>query len=314
MPSIYRQIRSPYWNIRVKIFGRWVRRSTAFPSDDAHADRAKRIAHDLEHAATIIERQPNSNDAAIAAALLSDWDLLPTDRQPSPSAETITIPAAYHLHPATQRSRDTTDGLRHARELDRWNRHALASNHDNRLASLTLGHVQAYLNHLRSQGLAYDSRRHALIPLRRACAMAPSYGLPNILAGYKLDVSRDRKPDIETLNLDQLRLILHHLEDPRARAAVALMACMGLRPSEARRARPQHIDGNILMVGLEQRKNAASRRDLPVAPTILEYLHASTNDQTTAPFLAGGSNRTRPDEAIHSTQLSRWVRRHIDNA
>lgn len=196
-----------------------------------------------------------------------------------------TLVDAAEAHPATRREKATRPGdyRKHIAGLEAF----AAWSGSQRLDALTLDQVVRWVDHLRGTGVAWDTRRHRLLYLRRAARMAAAVaGMPDVLGGIALD-RNDQRADPQVWPLAELieaavrlergRLVMHH----RAPVVIALGAGMGLRPSELLRLRVGHVAGDVLRVGAETRKNAASRRDLPIPASLLPWITAATRDPKT---------------------------------
>jgi len=142
------------------------------------------------------------------------------------------------------------------------------------MRDLSLRHVQDWLAALRQAGAAHATRRHKLIPVRRAAAMAPGLGLPDVIHGLRLD-ERSDPPPVRVWTLPQLAVAARAAEssgDRRALAILALGGLLGLRPTEIVRALPEDLDGDLLHVGARERKNSPSARLLPLPEPILGWI------------------------------------------
>lgn len=248
MPFAYRRKDSPNWWIRYRIPGIGLRSEpcpeTITTKEQAVA-RAERLALEAREHNTPAPRLLRHNVTILDAAL---------------------------DHQATRReiASRPRDAARHRRELDVF----IAFSGRERLRDLTVSHVTDWIDDLRRRGWTYDSRRHAILWIRRACARAPAYGLPNVIAGQRLD-QRAMTEDTEPPRVLQLAEMLARIRaliddpdaDPRIPAGVALMGLCGLRPSELIRLDVSHInpERRLLSVGVTTAKNAASRRTLPIA-------------------------------------------------
>ncbi len=214
-----------------------------------------------------------------------------------------TIDQAHDLHPSTHRtlSARSRDYDRCQSAIDRFRRFAGVTYID----QVTVQLVQRYLDHLRAAGLSWDTRRHLLLPIRRACRMAPSLGHADPLAGLLLD-RRDEAPEIPVWTLPELchaAIAFQAISSPLPLATLALGGFLGLRPSEICRALVSDIVPLtavpapigpmspicpilLLQVGLRARKNAQSRRDLPIPPIVADWLAPLiTGRQPAAPLI-----------------------------
>lgn len=171
----------------------------------------------------------------------------------------VTIREAALAHPTTsrERDRDIIELDRHLRELAEFMEFSGVEH----LASLTVQHVQRYIEHLRRRGYSWDGRRHRIIMLRRACRMAPSYGLRDVLAGIQLD-RREEVPQVVVWGQEDAKNALRCLSGP-ALGICALGLC-GLRPTEIIRAEYADVQEGCLIVGSRDAKTLSSRRTLPL--------------------------------------------------
>lgn len=184
-----------------------------------------------------------------------------------------TITAAFEAHPSTvrEKARRKRDYNRYKGELARftkWN------GGRDRLADLTAERVAAYIEYLRDVPLAFDSRNHALRPLRRASRVAPRFGKRDYLTGFPLDRrdaarSEHRRETYTPEELIRLLAALDGMVDRRAVVTIALMACCGLRPSEAMAARVGDLKDGVLSTG---KKTASSHREIPVPATVAGWV------------------------------------------
>ncbi|MBE7558248.1 site-specific integrase [bacterium] len=141
---------------------------------------------------------------------------------------------------------------------------------------MTLLLVLRYVSHLKAEGYSFYSRRHRLVMVRRATRMAASYGFADPLAGMVVDRSEARaEPEAWTLEelITGLRALVEEKHE-RALAATALGGLLGLRSSEIFRVRVGDVGAEVVRVGARERKNAASRRDLPIPRVVRPWLEA----------------------------------------
>ncbi len=243
----------------------------------ALAQRLDALCRQLDHAAT-----PSLVAAAIEARAIShrDADLFgagePEPREP-------TIADLYDAHPSTQRERESAPGdyRRHVAYLNRY-----CAAFGNHVSGLTLSNVVRWLQAARQIGQSWDTRRHHLLPLRRAARMASTLGYPDQLSGFRLDQRDAGGPAHEPLELSTICRQLEHLAEA-GKMIVALGAFCGLRPSEIRRARWADLAGDVLTVGNEAAKNASSRRAIPLPQCALDAIQASRIDDNQTGYLIG---------------------------
>jgi len=223
----------------------------------------------------------------VAAAMLGQD--LPADPAARPS-----IRSCYAAHPSTQAEarHSIAESARHARDLAAFLSWAGIEHQD----QVTLDLVQRYLADLQARGQAWDTRRHRLLVLRRACAIgARVHGLPDPLYRLRLDARRGAEAErrIQVIPLPALRAALRRASlGDRERVAILLCGFHGLRPSELARARVGDLQAGVLSVAQAERKNAASRRDLPLAPTAVQVLRRlSQGRPAEAPLLPSRGGR-----------------------
>ena len=243
----------------------------------------------------------------------------------------LTLKDALHQHHAVQRLvRRKEAGDRHAASdlkrlhgsLELFAREMEGDS----LSRLTLQNVVMFIERLRERGLAWDTRRHHLLALRRASAGAATTGRVDQLAGNRLD-SRDDplnedSPAAEIYTTGQLRLLYTKTADnPPLQLAVGLMGFAGLRPSELIRLQAQDWDpaAKALRVGVRRRKNPSSRRDLPLPLTVARLLHRYTRKMKpdehllTVPHYPGrGIRKPTGRRALAETDLPKWWRKEME--
>lgn len=256
-------------------------------------DDAQAYAIECERYARILEGVPTAADIDHAEALKvikpDQAAELRSGRITPPSASDPlrpwTIAAAANEHPATRReaSASPADHRKHTRQLEAftvWAKTEL-------LADVTLKLVMDWVEHLRLQGKAWDTRRHYLLYIRRATQMAATVAhLPDVIGGMKLDHNPDDCA-VETWSLDAMMRAAvrcaasHRILDRRGAGVIALGGCLGLRPSEINRLEVGHLAGDVLRIGVTKRKNRASRRDVPIPAAIRPWLDDLAADHKT---------------------------------
>lgn len=208
-----------------------------------------------------------------------------------------TVEALYDAHPSTVREeeQDQHAAVNYGKYLQAFLEWADITNQ----SQVTLDLVQKYVSHLRKLKCPWDTRRHRLLPIRRACAMgARLHGLADPLYKMRIDPKMDGDvSDIEYFTLDELKTALawggsyqetigwrkkdrsgkivtgnkvvtkEFPVGPREWTVIALGAFHGMRPSELIRIRCGDLRDGVLQIGLRERKTRASRRDIPLAPT-----------------------------------------------
>lgn len=255
------------------------------------------------------------------------------DQLPEPDPQTVT--ACYQAHPSTKREEAScqAEAVRHARDLERFIEWA----HIEEQEDVTLDLVQDYLAHLIKQGLSWDTRRHRLVPLRRACQMgARLHGLADPLYKLQLDHKRRGVIRIEAFTLPELRRALRwrgrwtetidgeggkrRVErrwkmGNRERAVVLLGGFHGLRSSEIYRIQKGDLQGDVLQVGLRERKTAASRRDLPLAPTAVAIIEKLEKGKQAGELLIRPDpNQPRSKNSFRPATFGLWCNRWLPHA
>jgi integrase len=267
------------------------RRTVRIPAEHlrpgAEKTSADAYAQECERLAKLCEGTPNPaiiTRAAAMGALTEAQALALRQRKPLPTARpspsrALTIVAAAESHPSS--ARETPGELkRHRGEVLRFSAWSGAET----VSELSLELVQRWVKELDGQGLAWDSRRHALLWLRRASRMAGAVGLADPLSEFVLD-RRGRRPAIDVWSLDELctaARALRQRPDLRPLACLLLGGFVGLRPSEIARVRIGDLspDG-VLAIGQREGegKNRASRRKLPLPADILRDLRRLAGDR-----------------------------------
>lgn len=260
--------------------------ATAKADTKAFADELHRYCRLLEREHTDQDVEHARHIGAIsdidAQALMSGQPLTPRRK-----LEPLTIKDAALSHPSSQRD-SLSVKLRYTVHLDQFA--AFAGIKHQHL--VTLDHVLRWIADLRAKGWAWDTRRHALLYLRRACVMGTGGGIPNVIIGHKLDHQERRQRIVRAWSLPQLAAALVAAEDePRIRAAIALGSCLGLRPTEICRVTVDDLEGDVLHVGRRTAKNNASVRALPVPASILPWLKAAAGKRRSGPLIESDVRR-----------------------
>lgn len=208
----------------------------------------------------------------------------------------VTIKEAARRHPATRREEQTCprDARRHLKDLQNFSKATGAV----LLSQMTLDVVLDYLESMRRQRLGYHTRRHALSWLKRASAMAPSYGMFDVLSGMKLDRNESSSVKVEAYDLAEIAARLDEalaLDDRRVAAVIALGVTCGLRPTEICRLKIGDIDVDALtlQVGSGIAKNAASVRLLPISRHVLRIIEPLLDRDSISPVFTNGKVGTR---------------------
>jgi integrase len=225
---------------------------------------------------------------------------------------TWSILDAALAHPSTQHEskRQPDDYRKHRAWCERfctWSR-------IHRIEALTLDQAQAWIAHLTAEGYSWDTRRHALLYLRRAARMAGSVGLPDVLGGFRLD-RRESRPRVLVYDLPLIARLLNGATDPRLRLAIALGAGLGLRPSETTRLRCGDLDSDqVLRIGgaagstATTTKTAASQRDLPVPALIADWWRALAAGRRPADQLLTTASRRHVAQPFTAHAFAAWMR------
>lgn len=203
------------------------------------------------------------------------------NQQPAPAPgqakAATTIEQAFLAHPSTRSM--PADGRERWRYLDAIAAFSKWSQVKN-LDGMTLDLVQRWRDELAKRDLQWDSRRHMLLPLRRAAMMAGNFALPNVLGRLKLD-PKERRPMVQAWTLAELTKAIQQsltLKDYRTLVVIGLGAFMGLRPSEIATRRKHDLGrDDRIAIGLQEgrereAKTEASRRLLPVPPTLAGWM------------------------------------------
>lgn len=259
----------------------------------ADLDAARALASKLDRASRILDGTDDGlGDPAAAARLLSRHGLDAGQvggRGPESPAlgQQTALLALFHAHPATRRDDARPRYEAHLVEFMEWSgitdaRHVAAA------------HVERWVEELRARGQAYDTRRHRLLPIRRAMHQASRHGIVDPLVGARLD-RQEARARVATLSLPELRALLAACaDDPRALALAMMMGALALRPTEALRARVGDVVGNALVVGDRVAKNSHSRRVLPLPSPVLAVLAAQCDGRPEdAPLCPSRSHSTR---------------------
>lgn len=193
--------------------------------------------------------------------------------------ERIKIRDSAIAHPSSQRDK-LSDSVRYLKYVDEF----IESSGVVYLADLKRDHLVAWVNELRRKGWAWDSRRHAMLYLRRACAMGPQKGLPDVLAKMPVDKKDARqRPTIKAWTLEQLVQRIEAVEDPNAVIVLVLGGLCGMRPTEIIAADIEHLGADgVLETGA---KTAASVRSLPLPAYALARIREALGGRKTGPML-----------------------------
>lgn len=275
------------------------RRRVRIPPERSATERdARQYADECERYCRLLESdhfdQADLRHAVELGAITPDQAFDLSGNPAYATRQASTPRKAFEMHPSTvrERRRNPADYDRHLNALNDFT----ARFHITHVREITLDLVQKWIDEMKRDGLRFDSRRHRLLPIRRACRMAPNLGYPDTLSGLVLDRDDDPAP-VKVYSLADLlktALLLAKDPDPRYLAALALGAFMGLRPSEICRVRCCDIEDGVLRVGHRVRKNASSQRSLPIPQTILPWIvRAGTGRTGDAPLILPDNWRGR---------------------
>ncbi len=259
------------------------------------ADDAKAYADECERYARIVEGTHEPADVAHALRLgvitQAQADALHGGGYVPPRSEPparLTLRAAALSHPSSARD-SLTDQVRYLGYLDQFT----AVTHVAHVSEVRVEAVTAWLASLTAKGWAWDTKRHALLYLRRACKMGAASGFPDVLAGMQLNRRVVRRERIVVWSLPDLLAAIRATEDHRIRAVLSLGGLLGLRPSEIIRANSTDLQGDVLHVGSVEAKNDASVRSLVVPPFVLPHLAAAIGKRTPGPIVSSLGPRSK---------------------
>lgn len=223
----------------------------------------------------------------------------------------ITIMEAALRHPATVREAGSCqrDFRRHERDVKVFVRRTGIKF----LSDLTIEGALDYIAAMRREGMSYTTRRHAMLWIKRAAAMAPSYGLENVLGEIKLDRNGGAVQPVEALCLAEIASRIDAalaLEDRRVAGIIALGVTCGLRPTEICRLRQGDLDceAATLQVGTGAAKNASSVRLVPVSRIAVGIVRPLLDKDRDAPIFTNGKVGIRP---IDIYKLSKLITPHL---
>lgn len=268
--------------------------STLHPEDIAHAERLKAIT------------------ASQADALRGGMPCPP----PTPKRGPVTVLEAAGDHPATKReyTKDPIGFSRHRREVLTFCEWAKITY----LKDLRLSHVEGWLKNLEGEGLAWDTRRHKILWIRRAAAMAPNHGLTDVLHSLKLD-RRETSHSVEGWTLAELASGIVQLEaagELRTLALLALGGFVGLRTTEIGRLRVEDFDfaAAVLEVGVRDRKTAASRRNLALPALVNAWCQQLAGGKISGPLFPAMKKSKSTERHINDNMFGRRFREKLATA
>lgn len=277
-------------------------------------EAARDFAAECDRLCRLIELDPRPShiDYALEIRAITPDDLTRIDgHTPPPSRDRLTIEAAAELHPSTIREsesnqRDYDYHIKCLRDFVAW------SGVDH-VEDISLESVSRWIAHLKTKKYKWDTRRHYLIPLKRAARMGASLGLPDPLAGHILD-RRETPAPVQIWTLKELCEAASGLlegEQWRELAVLALGGFMGLRPSEIVRAKCGDIEDGILAIGERERKNAQSKRHLPIPALICGWIEPLLNDSPDAPLIRSNSLKCAKSAHFFRGSLAPWFDENV---
>jgi integrase len=281
-------------------------------SADAYAVECERYCRILEGAPTVGDIR-HAIDLGAVSRGQGDGLLGPDSHLVGLSGlEAVSLMEAAKEHPSTQREQRAAPSEygRHERELFEF----VAFSKIEHLHELTLARAMGWVEYLKDKGYTWDGRRHRLLWLRRAAQMATTHGLPNVLGGFRID----RNDSIQEVavwtfrELCQTAATLEVEKDPRIRAVLALGGFVGLRSSEICRIQIGDIYEGVLKVGVRERKNTYSRRDVPLPGIVTAWLSPLSDRPEGHPLVAPltGHGRMKPTE-MNCATFGRWATRTL---
>jgi integrase len=312
--SVYVRPRSPYFWWKFRDHQNVKRQMSSGIPFSRGKDYARAQLEDVEQACvTVWQEDP------LAALLLAKYAVITkaeaeqildgiAKRKPmKKNREPVLIMEAALLHMSSRKEEKSNarDFARHVRELEEFIKWSGVSD----LRELTRHTIEEYIHWLETDGpeppkkpngepfprkpCKPDGIRHRLIMLRRACAIGASdFKLPNPFDA--VTVRAKGRTKTRAFKLEQLiRILRAYRYTPREFAAIALMGCCGLRPSECHRLQCGDVQGDVLYIGgspededdsEEDRpvKTPASARAIPLPAFILPSIAALTKGQKPA--------------------------------
>jgi integrase len=253
--------------------------------------KANAVAVEIDRACRIVEDPESDRLSSLEKAqqLLIQYNVS-FDRKANPT----TLHGCWRRHPSTIRQvgRDIESFMRYERYIKEFQQFADTTDPED----ITVDIVIRYVTALQAEGLSWDGRRHKMLPVKQALAMANR----PIIVGMKIDRQERRKPlqSFLPVHLIKIAKALEHY--PRERAAFGLMAFCGLRPSEAMAVRLESFDGDLLQVGT---KNDWSVRLLPIPATVMGWVRAVDAED----HIVSSSHRGRRGEPLDRAWLNKLI-------
>lgn len=219
--------------------------------------------------------------------------------------EGIRLEDAANSHPSTQREKET-DYKQHLRHMNYLTAFTQFSGIE-WVSQLKLQTVLDWVKELKRRGLAFATRKHCLLYLRRASAMGASHGYPDPLSRITID-KNDKRRVIEVWELSELvrgAMILERDGKLAELATLALGGFCGLRPSEIYRAKVGDIDGGVMHIGRVKRKNMPSERSIPLPAIVNEWIEPLLVQRSEYALISAFERRrnvpTRRRSGVHLT-------------
>lgn len=244
-------------------------------------------------------------------------------RKSSPNRPSIE--AAYQRHPSTMREaqKDLDSAMRYKKALQRF----LDYSGLFFLDELTFDALFEYNQNNQDAGVPWDTRRHWLMPVRRAAQMAPDYGIPDPIGRRQLNRKTvdEQVIEVDHWSADVLRSVLMCQEDLRWRVAIGLAGFCGMRTSEVIRARCGDVDPSFrLSIGLgrdkagdvRKAKTKFARRIIPLPPTLGKWaLEVAAGRDPHEPLIDRQAARPKKGarriihQEFNSGSFAKWLRR-----
>jgi site-specific recombinase XerD len=290
MATAYARADSPYWWYRLRDpDGKRLLKRSIYRQAERAKGYVDQMAKDLEDA---LARHSRDKDGEAATMLIKHGIItaeqaaqsLGDGEAPSYIRE-LTIEEAANSHDSTAYdiAHAPTEYRRHLRDL----RLFLEWSPTNFLArDLTRELVRRYVAHLQRTIASPDTIRHRLLYLRRAASYAHAQlGYGNPFADLRIRHRANAAPvrRVKAYSAKAAVAILRALEaagDLKGAVALGLQCLCGLRPSEVSRLTVGDYRDGVLAVGVSQRKNASSRRDIPVPATLAAWMDKLAADPT----------------------------------
>lgn len=175
-------------------------------------------------------------------------------------------------------------------------------------------HVQAYVNQLEQRGLAHDSVRLAIAPIKLAWrSMAENY--PEVRPLPRIRQAPQPMKDIQCLEPREVAMLLDWLRkhEPDLWAMASLQALCGLRMLEAASLRVQDVNLEVQTItitdtGHHKPKTRASWRTLPLCQEAIEALRLAMAQQKVKPSTGEIFVNQRGNLWVKNALTLRWRR------